>query len=177
MGGRPRLLATLALLAVGVAAACGDAKLAPQETPDPRLLPGAQEGAQIGRKIEGQVRTLVAESLRRPLGEIAAAFERANPQAKVDLQFGSTPDLTNRALQGEQADVLVADQPDSLQALADRDRVSDRVRNFTRTAEGKLYPLAILKPAPNLVAAQGFVGHILSIEGQRVLERHGFKRV
>lgn len=57
----------------------------------------------------------------------------------------------------------------------------DRVRIVATasadTHEPILYPIAVVKPGNNQNAARAFIDVVLSDEGQRILEKYGFKRV
>ncbi len=108
----------LSLLAILALAACG-----PAAAPSP---PGSAD------RLRGDLNVFAAASLTDAFNAAGDAFQKANPEVKVILDFAGTPTLLAQIQLGAAADVLAsADQPNMQKAL-DRGLVTGTTPIFAR---------------------------------------------
>ncbi|MFN8535622.1 MAG: molybdate ABC transporter substrate-binding protein [Dehalococcoidia bacterium] len=70
--------------------------------------PGAPQPPSAPPPLSGELTVFAASSLTEAFDEIAAAFQAANPQARVVLNFGGSPQLRTQIEQGAFADVFAS---------------------------------------------------------------------
>lgn len=115
-----RTLALVLLLGAGLAA-CGDddggtADDAPDST---STAPGETGPAEDEGALEGTVLVFAAASLTDAFGEVAAAFEAANPGVRVELNFGGSSSLREQILDGAPADVFASANESNMATVVD----------------------------------------------------------
>ncbi len=111
-----RVAAPLLALLLGfglVASACGGDDSSSSSTTASTSTTGA------GPKVTGPVTVSAAASLKETFTAIAAAFEEANPDAKVTLNFGSSGDLATQIQSGAPADVAAFAAESNMTTLDD----------------------------------------------------------
>ena len=84
-------------------------------------------------QADAEVRVYAAGSLRAALTEVAQAFERAEPSARVVFTFGASGLLKNRLAAGERADVFASANMEHPQSLASAG-LAGLVQRFARNA-------------------------------------------
>jgi molybdate transport system substrate-binding protein len=100
-GRRWAAVAVVGLLGLGVAA-CGGDDGSSNDAGD------LTAEAAPGGEVEGTVTVLAAASLTDAFGVVAAGFERANPQATVELSFDGSSALRDQITAGSPADVFAS---------------------------------------------------------------------
>lgn len=158
----PALLAVLAVLApLAVAAPPGttaDAGTRPTRTTTTRPRPATTRPAPTTtrpapttapRPVTGSVTVFAAASLTASFTDIAAAFERAHPQARVTLAFGGSSTLVTQIRNGAPADVFASADVANMDRLAADGRVAGPATVFTRNR------LMIVVPRGNPLRVQG----------------------
>src|SRR5262245_64841797 len=82
---------------------------------------------------ESELHVFAAGSLRTALTEVAQAFERAEPGARVRFTFGASGLLKDRIIAGERADVFASANMEHPQSLAAGSHAG-AARRFARNA-------------------------------------------
>ncbi len=131
----------------------------------PAKAPAATQAAtKPATKVSGEVTVFAAASLTEAFGKIGAAFEAANPGAKVVFNFAGSSALRTQLSQGARADVFAsADEVNMEKAIKDGSIAGDPkvfVRNrlvIITPAQQKVEvkePKDLAKPGLKLVIAQ-----------------------
>jgi molybdate transport system substrate-binding protein len=82
--------------------------------------------------VAAELSVSAAASLTAAFGEIAAAFEKANPGEKVATNFAGSPTLVQQILEGAPVDVFASADEANMKRLTDAARVAGRPRVFAR---------------------------------------------
>jgi ABC-type molybdate transport system substrate-binding protein len=107
-------------------------------------------GSASAQPAAGELVVLAAGSLRRAMTELAAAFERARPDVRVNLVFGASGLLLERIRNGERADVFASANLEHPQALV-TDGKARGMRSFARNALCALVAPGIVVDSDTLV--------------------------
>jgi len=75
--------------------------------------------------VSGEVTVFAASSLTESFGEIAAAFEKEHPRAKVTVNFGASSALVKQVQDGAPVDLVATADTADLQKLIDAKLVGD----------------------------------------------------
>ncbi|HKA39145.1 MAG TPA: substrate-binding domain-containing protein [Burkholderiales bacterium] len=110
--------------------------------------------------------------LKEPLEELAREFERQG-RAKATLVYDPGPELARRIEQGAAADLLISDDPASLDMLAKQGliRIETRV-SLVKGAE-RSYRAAVVASTRSKTTYD-YLRYLRSQAAQAVWERHGF---
>ena len=144
---------------------------ATQTTVAPTTLPPAT----------GSINVFAAASLTAAFTDIAAAFETANPGAKVTLNFGGSPTLVTQIINGAPADVFAAADTANMDKLATAKLIRGTPAIFTRNRPmivvPKGNPLRVKTLAdlgnPEVFVALGAVGVPAGDYARQILARAG----
>ena len=128
----PRLAAP-ALLVLAAAACGGD--------DDPGRAAATEPSGD--EAVSGSVTVFAAASLTDAFGEIATAFEEANPDASVELNFGASSALREQILAGAPADVFASANTANMDEVVEAAGVEGEPEVFARNE------LQIVVPAGN----------------------------
>ena len=128
------LLAGSLLLAL---AACGDDDAGGSGSASPSGPEPAAEG------LSGSITVFAAASLTDAFEEVATAFEEANPEASVELNFGASSALREQILAGAPADVFASANPSNMDQVVEAGEVEGEDQVFVRNE------LEIAVPAGN----------------------------
>jgi len=90
-------------------------------------------GCTSGGGAAGTIRVSAASSLADAFGEMAAAFEAANPDVTVVLNLGGSSRLAEQIIEGAPVDVFAAAAPNHMERLTERGLVSEPVVMATNT--------------------------------------------
>jgi molybdate transport system substrate-binding protein len=93
-------------------AGCGDDGQASSSASDPP----AEESS-----LEGDITVLAAASLTDAFDEVGAAFEEANPDVSVELNYGGSSALREQILAGAPADVFASANTSNMDQVVDAD--------------------------------------------------------
>jgi molybdate transport system substrate-binding protein len=99
--------------------------------------------------VTGSVSVFAAQSLGASFTDIAAAFEKAHPGAKVTMSFGGSPTLVTQISNGAQADVFAAADTNNMDKLVSSKLVSGSPVIFTKNK------LMIVVPKGNPLRVKG----------------------
>jgi molybdate transport system substrate-binding protein len=135
---RPVLVSLLGLLLV---AACASPSapaptLPAASTPRaaaPTTVPAAQptaEGRPAAAPVAGEVIVFAASSLTDVFQDMAAAFQQANPSAKLTFNFGASSQLATQLAQGARADVFASADQTQLDNARKADAIAGQERVF-----------------------------------------------
>jgi molybdate transport system substrate-binding protein len=96
--------------------------------------------------LSGSITVFAASSLTATFTALGAAFEKANPGAKVTFSFGSSGDLSTQIDQGAPADVFASAAPKNMQTVitaGDATSSTNFVKNTAEIATAPGNPLHI----------------------------------
>jgi molybdate transport system substrate-binding protein len=134
---RPRpvtlTLAVVLVLALAPAAACGG----DDDGGDASGTPAA------GGDLEGTITVFAAASLTDAFGEVATAFEEANPGVTVESNFGASSALREQILAGAPADVFASANASNMDQVVEGGAIEDDPQPFATNV------LEIAVPAGN----------------------------
>jgi molybdate transport system substrate-binding protein len=82
--------------------------------------------------VTGSINVFAAASLTASFTDIAAAFERANPGAKVTVNFGGSSSLVTQIQNGAPADVFASADTNNMDKLAKANLLDGPAKIFTR---------------------------------------------
>ena len=113
------MIALLLLGAVlGLAAGCGS---------DPSTGAAGPEGVGTSSTITGTVTVFAAASLTGAFEQAAEAFEAANPDAEVTLNFAASSALAQQINQGAPADVFASADQANMHKVVDAGNIADKI--------------------------------------------------
>ena len=119
---RPGVIALLLLGAVlGLAAGCGS---------DPSTGAAGPEGVGTSSTITGTVTVFAAASLTGAFEQAAEAFEAANPDAEVTLNFAASSALAQQINQGAPADVFASADQANMHKVVDAGNIAGEPEAF-----------------------------------------------
>lgn len=126
-GGRAGGVVVALFVLVSSVTACGSvsdsssASIAPSATTSAEDCPPPVDTLPQRRAdgVSGQIRVLAAASLTGSFGDLAAAFERAEPAVKVATSFGASSSLVARIHEGAPADVLATADTETMAHAVD----------------------------------------------------------
>src|SRR5262245_52292934 len=110
--------------------------------------------------------------LKEPLEELAREYERQG-RAKAAFVYDPSPELARRIEQGGAADLLISDDPASLDVLAKRGLIRIETRlNLLKGAE-RSYQAAVVASTRSK-ASYDYLRYLRSQAAQATWQRHGF---
>lgn len=118
------IIATIAL-ATSVACGGGDAAGSPTA-----VSGSATSGTPAG--LSGSITVYAASSLTAAFYRESAAFQRANPAARVNFNFAGSPTLVTQLDQGAPADVLATADEKNMKTASDKKLMGADVKVFAR---------------------------------------------
>jgi molybdate transport system substrate-binding protein len=132
---RSRLIATLAVVAVALAA-CTSAVGSPSPTASgvPAAATPAGSAASVDLTIYG------AASLKKALAAVKAAYEAANPGTTLTISTDSSTALATKIEQGAQADVFLSADTKNPQSLVDKGLADGPVTEFAGNTPTVIVP-------------------------------------
>ncbi len=98
--------------------------------------------------LTGSITVFAAASLTAAFNDIAAAFEEANPEAKVTVIFAGSSSLVNQIQNGAPADVFASADLNNMERLAKASVIERSAKIFTRNR------LMIVVPRGNRLRVQ-----------------------
>ena len=120
----PSVIGAFLLALLALASACGD---------------DADEGAEDSTganappaEVSGRLSVFAAASLTESFRAIGEAFERANPEADVEFNFGSSSAIATQIEQSAPADVFASADMPQMQRLVDRGLIEGAPVTFAR---------------------------------------------
>ena len=87
-------------------------------------------GKADGGAVEGEVLVFAAASLTDAFGDVKTAFEKDNPDAEVQLNFGGSSALREQILAGAPADVFASANETNMADVVDADEVEGEPEIF-----------------------------------------------
>ena len=117
-------------LLVGVLALAGAACSDDGATAAANTTAKADGGGGQGSAVEGTVLVFAAASLTDAFGDVKVAFEKENPEAEVQLNFGGSSALREQILAGAPADVFASANESNMADVVDAGDVTGDPETF-----------------------------------------------
>lgn len=144
---RRAALSVLTLVSAAALAACGGTSSTSSSATD-SAASDAMVSSTEASSATGSITVFAAASLQGAFEDIAAEFEKANPDASVAFDFQGSQDLVSALAEGASADVLATANTKTMKAAADQDLVGSQTEFATNA-------LALIVPAGNPAKVTG----------------------
>lgn len=145
---RRAALSVLTLVSAAALAACGGTASTSSSATDSATSDAMASSTEASTSASGSITVFAAASLQGAFEDIAAEFEKANPDASVTFDFQGSQDLVAALAEGASADVLATANAKTMKAAADQDLVGSQTEFATNA-------LALIVPAGNPAKVTG----------------------